>query len=317
MLGSLDPMNRKQIISDLSLLMITVIWGFTFIIVHDALSNIETFNFLWLRFGFAFLSSSIVFHKRIFNKMNKATIFYGSLIGIILFFAYGFQTLGLVFTTPSNSGFITGLYVIFVPLFAALLFKYKLKKENILGVILAVTGLILISFRDDFQVNIGDILTLFCAFSFAFHILTIDKWTKKVDSICLATIQIGTVSFISFFVSIFFENTYIPNFQMKSVWYAIIITAIFATTLAFIIQNIAQRHTNPTHTALIYTAEPVFAGIFAVLLTDDVFTLRSLIGSGLILSGMLISKIRILKFPKNIPLFLGLGIFQGYNSKNK
>ncbi len=293
-------MDRKQVSADTALLLITVIWGFTFVLVKDALLDIRAFNFIFLRFGIAFISSLAVFFRRFAKNMNLKTLIYGSIIGIVLFFAYSFQTIGLVYTSPSNSGFITGLYVVLVPLFAGFLFRQKIRRESIIGVILATLGLVLISWNPGLELNRGDVLTFFCAIAFAFHILTIDMYTKKVDSVCLAITQIGIVSLTAMAASFICEEAVIPELKLSVVWTALLITGIFATTFAYIVQNVAQKFTSPTHTALIYTAEPVFAGLATVMLTDEIFTARAVAGSILILFGMIISEIRLKKLPEFI-----------------
>lgn len=293
-------MDKRQITADSALLAVTLIWGFTFVLVHDALLEIDAFNFIFLRFGIAFISSLAVFHRRFFSRMNLRTLLYGSFIGLILFFAYSFQTLGLVYTSPSNSGFITGLYVVLVPFFASFLLRQKIRRESILGVILAASGLVLLSWNPGMQVNRGDILTLFCAVAFAFHILSIDIYTKRVDSVCLAITQIGIVSLIAMTAALTAGRAKLPEADSSKVWLALIITGIFATTFAYIVQNVAQRFTSPTRTALIYTAEPVFAGLATALLTDHVFTARAVCGSVLILSGMIASELKLRHLPRFI-----------------
>ncbi|ABR47288.1 protein of unknown function DUF6, transmembrane [Alkaliphilus metalliredigens QYMF] len=278
----------KQIKADLALLMVTIVWGSSFILSKNTLDHLSTYNFLAIRFILAAALSSLVFYKNM-RQINRTTLKYGVLIGLILFTAYAFQTIGLNYTTASKSGFITGFAVVIVPIFSALLLKQRPHNKAILGVICAVIGLGFLTLDAHFALNIGDIYTLVCAFMFAFHILAVGKYTVKVDSIALGIIQIATVGILSSIFTFSLESPIIP--RGTEVWTSIFILAILATSGAYIIQNTMQKFTSPTHTALIYTGEPVFAALFAYLLAGEILSSRGIFGSILILSGMMISEV--------------------------
>jgi drug/metabolite transporter (DMT)-like permease len=266
-----------------------MVWGSTFVITKDALNYIPTYNFLALRFLLAFIFSSIIFYKNI-TRVNKETLVYGLIIGLVLFAGYAFQTIGLNYTTASKSGFITGFSVVIVPVLSSILLKKIPKKAVIIGVILAVVGLGLMTLNSDYILNIGDFYTLLCAFAYALHIILVERYTVKVDSISLAIIQIGVVGVISFIISLFYyESFIIPS--SHSVLAGIFITGILATSMAYIIQNTMQKFTSATHTALIYTAEPVFSAIFAYILLGEIMTIRGIVGSIFILLGMILAEI--------------------------
>ncbi|MCL1865747.1 MAG: DMT family transporter [Spirochaetes bacterium] len=287
---------KKQIIADILLLIVVIFWGYSFVAVKDALVYISPFNFLAYRFTISFLILIVIFNKRL-AKLNKETIIHGIIIGTFLFFAYAFQTVGLQYTTASNGGFITGFSVVLVPVFSVLFIKSKPSTESIIGVIFASIGLYLLTYNNDFEINKGDILILFCAVAVAFHILTVDRYTVKNDSILLTVVQIGVVTFFSLLSAGILETPALP--KGPGVWEAIIITSIFATVGAYLIQNIAQRFTSPTHTALIFSGEPVFAGIFGYLLLNERLNDGAIFGCFLILSGMIISELKIFKATKN------------------
>nr|WP_054870479.1 DMT family transporter [Caloranaerobacter sp. TR13]KPU27580.1 multidrug DMT transporter permease [Caloranaerobacter sp. TR13] len=279
----------KQLKADLALLLVTIVWGSTFVITKNALEDIPTYNFLTIRFILAFVVSSLIFFNNIKN-LNKKTIFLGSIIGIVLFAGYAFQTVGLLYTTASKSGFITGFSVVLVPVFSAILLKKIPNTSTIIGVLLAILGLGFMTLNTNLSLNIGDFYTLICAFAFAFHIILVGKYTSQVDSIALAVIQIGIVGMLSLIFSLSTENFIIP--KSLDIWIAIFITGVLATSGAYIIQNTMQRFTSPTHTALIYTAEPVFSAIFAYILLNEVMTTKAILGSILILTGMIVSEIK-------------------------
>ncbi|WP_069649800.1 DMT family transporter [Caloranaerobacter ferrireducens] len=282
----------KQLKADLALLLVTIVWGSTFVITKNALKDIPTYNFLTIRFFVAFLVSYLIFFKNM-KKLNKKTLFLGSIIGIVLFAGYAFQTVGLLYTTASKSGFITGFSVVLVPVFSAILLKKTPNISTIIGILLAILGLGFMTLNTNLSLNIGDFYTLICAFAFAFHIILVGKYTTEVDSIALAVIQIGIVGMLSLIFSLSTENFIIP--KSTDVWIAIFITGILATSGAYIIQNTMQRFTSPTHTALIYTAEPVFSAIFAYILLHEVMTAKAILGSILILTGMILGEIKLNK----------------------
>lgn len=275
----------KQIKADLALLFVTVGWGASFILTKNALAHLATFNFLTIRFFIAFVFSFIVFRKRML-KLNKETIKYGVILGAILFSTYAFQTVGLNYTTASKSAFITGFSVVLVPVFSAFIIKSKLDVKSYISVALAFTGLALLTINQSISnINIGDIYTFFCAIICAFHLILVGKYTVKVESISCAIIQIGTVGLLSLITSFIFEKpTLTSNF---SAWASILVLSIVCTSGAFIIQMVAQNFTSPTHTALIFTGEPVFAGIFGYLFFHEILGIKGFIGAALILFSML------------------------------
>ena len=278
----------KQTKADLALLIVTIIWGSSFVLTKNALDHLPTYNFLAIRFILAALISAAIFHKSML-KIDKLTLKYGIIIGFILFAGYAFQTVGLNYTTASKSGFITGFSVVIVPVLSALLLKQIPHKEAVIGVLFAIVGLGFLTLNRSLSLNIGDFYTLIAAIMFAFHIITVGKYTVKVNSIAMAVIQIAVVGILSLFFSIGLENPILPS--GIEVWSAILILATLATSGAFIIQNTMQKFTSPTHTALIYTGEPVFAALFAFIMLGERLPAQGIFGSLLILSGMLISEV--------------------------
>ncbi|MFA5518014.1 MAG: DMT family transporter [Spirochaetota bacterium] len=283
---------KKQLWADGALFAVVVSWGYAFAVIKNALNEIEPFNFLMFRFVIAFVILVIIFYKRIFAA-RRETYIAGFIVGIFLFLAYILQTLGLKYTTASNAGFITGFSVVLVPVFSSAILKSIPSGESIIGVILAVAGLFLLSYNDTVPFNRGDILVVFCAVFVAFHILSVGYYTKRTDSIVLAVIQVGVVALFSIAGAFVFEKPEIPTSSI--VWKAIIITALFATVGAYLVQNIMQRFTSATRTALIFTGEPVFAGIFGYLLLGETLGRMAGLGCVLILSGMIISELKLFK----------------------
>ncbi|KHO61173.1 multidrug DMT transporter permease [Thermoanaerobacter sp. YS13] len=278
----------KQLKSDIVLILVTMVWGSTFIIVKNAIQTLPVYNFLFIRFLLAFLLLAIIFHKKLKNIDNK-TLAAASIIGTMLFLGYAFQTMGLKYTTASKSGFITGFSVVLVPILEAVFLKRKPSKPAILGIVLAFIGLILLTTNIDLSINIGDFLTLLCAFAFGMQIVLIAKYASTLDTYLLATIQIGMVALLSGIVTLLFEKPFIPT--SVAVWPAIIITGVFATAFAIVAQNTMQAYTTATHTALIFALEPVFAAIAAFLIAGEVMSFRAILGGIFMFAGIVLSEL--------------------------
>lgn len=279
----------KQLKADIALLLVTVGWGASFLLTKNSLAELPTFNFLTIRFFIAFALSSVIFYKNML-KIDKNTLKYGILLGFVLYLSFAFQTVGLNYTTASKSAFITGFNVMLVPVFSAILIKKLPQKKIVLSTLIAFVGIGLLSLNKNVSgVNLGDIYTLICAVFCALHIILVGKYTVKSESIALAVIQIGVVTVLSLLTSIATESPTLPT--SMNVWSYIVILSVVCTSGAFIVQSIAQRFTSPTHTALIYTAEPVFAAVFGYIFLREILSKQGMIGAFLILSGMIISEI--------------------------
>lgn len=286
--------RKVQLLADLGLVFITLVWGATFVTVQEAIKKVEPYYFLSIRFGIAALIMMAAANKRLLHTSFK-TLLKGMFIGLMLFSGYAFQTFGLKYTSASNTGFITGLSVAIVPIFMAVATKRLPGLYSILGVISATVGLGFMTINESLQFNFGDILVFFCAVSYAAHILLVGRFSPDNDPFVLATLQIGTVSVFSFAAALLKERTPTPADFTSQVWWAILITAVLATALAFLLQTWTQKYTSPTHTAIIFTMEPLFAAIFAYWLIGETFTIQQGIGAVLIIAGMLASEIS----PKN------------------
>ncbi|MHB9095393.1 MAG: DMT family transporter [Eubacteriales bacterium] len=283
--------SRKiQLLADLALVFVTLVWGATFVTVKEAIKHIEPFYFLAIRFGIATLIMLVVTNKRIV-RLTTSSFLKGVLIGLMLFAGYAFQTFGLRYTSASNAGFITGLSVVFVPICIAMATKKLPGIISALGIVSATLGLGLLTVSESLNINFGDILVLFCAISYTFHILLLGRYSPDNDTFILATVQIATVAAASYFSALVKETApSAANFDTE-VWQAILITAVLATALAFFMQTWTQKYTSPTHTAIIFTTEPVFAALFAYLIGGESFTLRQGLGAVFILGGMLASEL--------------------------
>jgi drug/metabolite transporter (DMT)-like permease len=281
--------KRVRFWADSSLLVVTAIWGGTFVMVKDAVTEVGPLTFLALRFALAtlVLLPVMVRHTRAISWRLAAN---GTTVGLFLFAGYAFQTAGLQFTSASKAGFITGLSVVLVPVISAVAFGNKPGLGALAGVALSTIGLGLLSLGDDVTPRVGDLLVLACAGSFALHILAVGSFAPRHDVLPLTAGQIAAAAVLNGAGALLFETPRVS--QLAAVLPAALFTGLLATVAAFYLQTYAQRFTTPTHTALIFTMEPVFAGLFGYLLAGERLSERGLLGCGLILAGMLISRVQ-------------------------
>lgn len=285
----MERFKNRQLWADLLMLLVTAVWGGTFVMVKDAVSAYPVFPFLALRFGLATVVLLPIGFRRL-RTLGWRDIGAGILVGLCLTAGYGFQTLGLQSTTASKAGFITGLSVVIVPLLSTLFLRRLPAIEAIAGVILATIGLALLTLDQRLEIAVGDLLILGCAVSFALHIVGVSAFVSRMDALAFTIVQVATVTVSCAALALATGSPWpAPS---GSTWLAAGFTGLFATAAAFLIQTAAQRFTTPTHTALIFAGEPVFAAIFGVLLGGDLVTPRLIAGGILIVVGTVISEIR-------------------------
>jgi len=294
----------------LLLLLVVFVWGATFVLVKDALRDISPLLFNLLRMTLAFIALAIVNHRQL-RHISRYALRSGLVVGIFLAVGYQFQTAGLARTTAAKSAFITGLVVVFVPLFTVVP-AFRSSNTPIpswttaIGAVLAFAGLFFLttptgtSWKTLFvSVGTGDILTLGCAIAFAAHLLSLAHTSTRVPTGQLATIQIGVASLIMSITLPIGGRPYVVYTPRLLI--AIVITSLLATAAAFTIQSWAQRHLPPTHTAILLTLEPVFACLTSFLVLHERFGRRSLSGAALILAGIVF--IELIPAGRSIPSY--------------
>lgn len=279
----------KGIQAEIYLLGIVIIWGSTFAIIKGILDQIMPFTFLAYRFFLATFILFVMFWRKIKN-IDKMILKKGSLIGIFLFLGYTFQTVGLKYTTATKAGFITGLSVVLVPVISHFFIKEKINRNSVIGVILAFIGLWFLNYSSSFIFNLGDFLVLLCAISFAMHIISVGLYTKKMDYVPLVIVQLAIVFVLSLLMALVFERPEIHLSYSPNVWWSIVLTGVFATALAFYMQNRFQKYSTATKTAIIFSGEPIFSAMFAYLLLGEKAGLTAWIGGLLIILGMIVSQ---------------------------
>jgi drug/metabolite transporter (DMT)-like permease len=256
------------------------------VVVKGALADASPLPFLAARFMLAgFLLLAILAR----GQVERGTILPGSILGLFLFAGYLFQTWGLIYTTPSKSAFLTGFSVILVPLIL-MLSGFRMGSATLVGGVLGLVGIyFLVAPSGMAAVNRGDVLTLAGALSFAVHIVLVGHYTKKFSFLHLVPVQILVVGLLAL-VALPLVPDQTLHLTARLV-VAILVTALLATGVAFSVQNWAQQYTPAAHTALIFALEPVFAALSSWLMMGERFGGRVLLGSGLILAGMVVSEI--------------------------
>ena len=281
----------KEFGADLSLLLVAICWGGTFFIVQDAIEDTPVYIFLFWRFMIAAIFMAL-FSYKYFKKFDRATLKAGIVLGIFMFLGFTTQTFALTYIYSSTVAFITGLNVVIVPFAVFLIFKKKASIYSLFGALCATVGLYFLTDNTGLEgFGKGEFYALICAAMFALQITFTDVYAKKHSAFLLVTIQFVVVSFLSFLGAIVVDGYIMPSSFDGVFLEALIITVIFATVFAFFTQTVMQKFTTPAKTAIIFTMEPVSAGIFGYYFAGEQFYTVQLMGAGLILFGMLSAEI--------------------------
>jgi len=286
----------RKLKADLLLAACALIWGATFVVVKDALAHASVFVFLSLRFLLA-SALLVLLYRRELRKLDAGAFRAGALIGCLMFAGYAFQTVGLTMTTPSKSAFITGFFVVLVPVFLAGFGRRRISRWIWAGVFTAVAGLYYLTVPASgfFGLNVGDVLTLFCAVLYALHIISIGHYAPRYSGGVLVFLQVAmtaalSVAAVPLSARVGWEAPRVA-WTAELIW-AVLGTGVLATALAFSGQVWAQRYATPSHAALLLTLEPVFAGLTSFVFMGERLGWRGLAGAALILAGILIAELK-------------------------
>lgn len=277
----------KEYSADFLLLIVAISWGGTFFIVQDAIEDTPVYIFLFWRFLLATLLMGLISFKYL-SSLNKETLRAGFVLGCFMFLGFAFQTFGLTYTYSSTVAFITGLNVVIVPFSVFLIFKKKASIYSLLGASFAVFGLYFLTQNDSLGgFGYGEFYSFICAVMFALHITFTDSYSKKYNAFLLVVIQFCVVAVFSAIGAIVVDGAILPKNFDGLFLKALIVTVIFATVFAFFVQTLMQKFTTPAKTAIIFTMEPVSAGIFGIYFANEELLPLQLAGAGLIIFGML------------------------------
>jgi drug/metabolite transporter (DMT)-like permease len=284
-----NPSRRR---AELALVGVTFIWGSTFVVVKEALRDSSTLLFLAVRFTLATIALAIAFRPlpSRFDK-TKPILGWGALVGVFLFSGYLLQTVGLRYTTPSKSAFLTGMSVVMVPVFVALVGRRLPGAFEALGVAIATVGMALLTLRGaSLKMEYGDVLTLGCAAAFSIHILLLGRFAAKLGFQALALTQIATAAVLALSTFWWVERPTVH--WTPGLIAALLVTGLLATAVAFSVQSWAQQYTTPTRTALILAMEPVFAWLTSFVVAGELLAPRAALGAVLILAGIVVVELK-------------------------
>jgi len=270
----------KRILLTALLIGVTAVWGWTFVVVKDAILIYGVLAFLAIRFAIA----AAVLAPLCLRRMTRRTMLVGGGIGAAMAAGYLLQTLGLRYTTPTDSGLITGLFVVFAPVSARVLFRTRLGWTLLVSVAASLVGLALLTGQMPGQLRVGDFLTLGCALAFGVHIALLSRYAREHDARVLALAQMLAAAILFALLWPLVEPVAWPE---PRVWLSLALTGVVASALAFYIQTLVQQHLSAARTAIVLTLEPVFAAGFGYWLAGDRLTSLQLAGAACILAAQI------------------------------
>jgi Permeases of the drug/metabolite transporter (DMT) superfamily len=272
------------------LLLVAIIWGNGFVANEIALRDMSPLQIMCARFFIAAVIM-VVFTFNKLRKIDRKVWLAGILLGSFLFIGFVFQTIGLKYTTPSKNAFLTATNVVIVPFIAFVLYKKKVDRFSVCGAIMAIIGIAVLSLQGNLTLGVGDLLTLLCAISFAFHIFFTSEFVKKYDAIAITTVQM-IVAFVLSLIVVIVTRDYHFNVSNSS-WASVIYLGVFSTTVAFFLQSVSQKYTEETTAAVVMSMESVFGTLFSILIVNEPVTRRMICGSILILFAVIISETKL------------------------
>ncbi len=278
---------NKRTRAELYLFLVTFVWGSTFVVTKSLLQTTGPFLYTAVRFLIASVIFAVLFFGRL-RTLGKESILKGGILGALLFIGFATQTVGLLYTTASKSAFITGMMVVFTPFCQFLIEGKPPRVGNLVGIAFVVVGLYSLTSPSGSHFTLGDGLTLGCAISFAFYIISVDIFSQKCDEVHLTFVQFVVTAALAGFSMFFFED--IRFGLSSSVILKISYLAVFATVIALFVQMKYQRDTTPTRSAVVFSIEPVIAAIFAYFVLDEHIGEYGILGGGLIVTGVLVSE---------------------------
>jgi drug/metabolite transporter (DMT)-like permease len=264
------------------LLAVTAVWGVTFVQVKDAVAVYPLFAFLAVRFAVAGATLAPAAAPRL-RGLGRGGLRAGAALGLLLAAGYALQTAGLERTTVSATGFVTGLYVVLTPVLAFLLFRVRTGLAVWVGVALATGGLALLAGVHAGSPS-GDLLVLGGAAAFALQIVLVERWAPRYDVVALTQVEMLAAFAVFLAVALALGDLAVPH--GRTVWAALLVTGVFASALAFLVQTWVQQRTSATRVAVVFAMEPVFAGLFGYLLDGDRLGWSGWAGCAVILLGI-------------------------------
>lgn len=282
-----------KVLAATGLIMVTIIWGGSFVVMKSSVDKVPPGYLLALRFTAAAAAMMAAFPKSL-RRLNRESLRNGLLVGIVLELSYLLQTYGIKYTTASKNAFITALYVILVPFLSWAVNRKKPGINNLLAAVLAVAGLGLLTLRGVTAVNFGDFLTFLCSLSFTVHLVLAERFTKNQDPILLAIIQVAVVGVLNWILAPFLDGFQAFSFEIlrdRTLVAGILYLSIFCTMAAYAIQMVGQKILTASASSLLLSLEAVFGTIFSVIFLKEVLTGKMIVGCVLMFFALVISGI--------------------------
>lgn len=278
-------MKKKAIYADMILLLVALLWGTTFVGGKYALNYFTPLYIISIRFVLAFMMMSIGFRKET-RSLTKQDIKAGVIVGTILFIAFATQLVALQYTAAGKQAFLAGTYVVMVPFISWWLHKKKPDNSSFLGAFICFLGIGLLTLNGSLTIGFGDSLTLFSSLFFAGHIISNGHFVDEIGPVKLTIVQFGTVALLATTSALIFEP--MPKMIEANGLFAVLYLGVFCTGVAYFLQTIGQKYAHSTHTAIILSLEAVFGSILALIVLNEVFTFKMVLGCLSILAAILI-----------------------------
>ena len=285
-MSGIQPKLRTR--AESYLLSITIIWGSTFVLTKIILEDASPFVYVALRFFIASFIFAALFFRRL-RTISKDGVAKGLVLGVLLFFGFMLQTIGMKYTTASKSAFITGLMVVFTPIFQLIIERKAPKIGNIIGVVLVASGLFLLTSPKGSELNIGDALTLMCAVLFSIYTVYLGVYGKDHDPAHLTFVQFALTAILAVIAIPLLETAHL------NLTFSFLVTltylAVMPTVVALYVMAKYQKYTTPTRSAIIYSMEPPIAAVFAFFIIGEHIGMIGVVGGIMILSGLIVSEL--------------------------
>lgn len=283
--------------ANLLMVIVTIFWGASYTFMMLGLESLEPYNIVALRCTIAFFIAGLIFYKKMKN-VNRITLSYAAIQGFLLFIVLVLSLFGLQTTSASNAGFILSLSVVLIPIFTSFLERKLPSHAVIIAILCTLLGIIILTLKESLVFQKGDILVAIAAIAYAIYLILNSKFTKSVESISYGVYQLGFTALFGIILTFIFETPTLPSTTTS--WIAILGLGVICTAFCFIAQSVVQQYTSPTHTGLIFSLEPIFAAIFAIIFLGELVTIQLIIGGCFILLGNLVAQYEQFKIRKQL-----------------
>ena len=286
-------MKNKKLVTfaaSAGLILVTIIWGAAFAVVKNSLDYVPPIYMMAFRFTIAGIVMSLVFIKKLI-RIKKEELIHGVGIGVFLFLAYAFQTIGCNYTTAGKNAFLTTIYVILVPFLNWILIKRRPDVFSVVAAVLSITGIGLLSLDGDLTMNKGDVLTLICGFCYALQIIFIAQWSQNDDPVLLAILQIIVAALLSWITAPFIDGD--MNWSVlgsSDVILSMLYLGLLSTMVAFALQTVCQKYLAPSLAALLMSFEAVFGALSGVIFLGEIIPPRGIVGCALMFFAIVLSE---------------------------